>query len=204
MPTAAHTRTREFIHTSNGKVKTMRPFLRFVRARAERCRHPDLKVFGLRLECSAFGHGQRKISARWYVALARRSGSASTCTGTFRDGGHSRTGVEGRRACALALTNWSVPREMLPTRLGALPVSSLENGHDASLRRRSSRSLDDLKTRNRVDIVARYRLCEIRYRSNAHSRATTWCLPSGAPAGAAGNAGLSVLTAWRRRRKAVA
>jgi len=50
-------------------MKTMRPFGRFVRPRAERCLRPGFHGLSPASDCCAFGHGQRTISARAYVSL---------------------------------------------------------------------------------------------------------------------------------------
>src|SRR6266853_1698911 len=50
-------------------MKTMRPFGRFVRPRAERCQRPRFEGLSPASECCAFGQGQRTISARAYVTL---------------------------------------------------------------------------------------------------------------------------------------
>src|SRR6266566_7352736 len=50
-------------------MKTMRPFGRFVRPRAERCRRPRFEGLSPASECCAFGRGQRTLSARAYVSL---------------------------------------------------------------------------------------------------------------------------------------
>jgi len=47
----------------------MRPFGRFVRPRAERCRRPRFEGLAPASECCASGHGQRMISAGAYVSL---------------------------------------------------------------------------------------------------------------------------------------
>src|SRR6267154_4505474 len=50
-------------------MKTMRPFGRFVRPRAERRRRPRFEGLSPASECCAFGHGQRTICLGAYVSL---------------------------------------------------------------------------------------------------------------------------------------
>ena|SRR3979490_445559 len=50
-------------------MKTMRPFGRFVRPRAESYRRPRFEGLSPASECCASGHGQRTISAGAYVSL---------------------------------------------------------------------------------------------------------------------------------------
>jgi hypothetical protein len=71
---------------------------------------PDLKVFGLRLECCAVGHRRRKISARSYVTL--HDGPVLQARGRERSrhDSHCRTGVDFRR-CRFYLKNRSSERK---------------------------------------------------------------------------------------------
>src|SRR5436853_3311322 len=49
-------------------MKTMRPFGRFLRPRAERSLRPGFHGLSPASDCCTFGHGQRTISARAYVS----------------------------------------------------------------------------------------------------------------------------------------
>ena len=114
------------------------------------CRRSRFEGLSPASECCAFGHGQRTILCCCVCKPARRSGSARTCTGTFRDDTPSVPTRPGARSCdtfeslhhraaCRSAEGEELPSEVHPiraspraTRLGNLPAADRKSRHTAN------------------------------------------------------------------------